>query len=85
MAKHQVNQLGSRQPAEHFSDRLTAGFHRAIGHQQMDGRVGIPDIEVRIERAKFGPIITDSARREPSQPRTAVGCFLHPAPYAVTH
>jgi len=38
------------QSPQNFSDGFSAALHRAIGHQDVDRRVGVPDIKVRIER-----------------------------------
>jgi hypothetical protein len=77
--------LGSRQTTQHFGYRFAAGIHRAIGLQRMDDGVGIPDIEVRIERAKFGRVIAYGARIELWQSRSLVRVFLHPLTDAVAY
>src|ERR1700691_1402088 len=38
------------QPAQNFGDGLSAELHRAIGHEEMDGFVGVPDIEAGMQR-----------------------------------
>jgi hypothetical protein len=50
---------GVWQIPQNFSHGFTAKLHRAIGHEDVDGCVGIPNIELRIERPKLFGIIAD--------------------------
>ena len=59
---------GSKTPREPFCvgqiperlcDGFSSEFHRAIGHQDVDGFIGIPDIEIGIERPKPAGVVTD--------------------------
>src|ERR1700679_3856979 len=42
--------FGVGQTPENLRNGFSAELHRAIGHEQMDRLVGIPDVELRMER-----------------------------------
>ena len=59
---------GSKTPSEPFCvgqiperlcDGFSSEFHRAIWHQDVNRLIGIPDIEIGIERPKPAGVVTD--------------------------
>jgi len=42
--------FGVGQTSQNLGDGFSAKLHRAIGHEEMDRLIGIPDVEVRMER-----------------------------------
>jgi hypothetical protein len=69
---------------EHLGDRFPSELHRAIGHQEMDGRVGVPDIELRIERSQRLGIVANRPFDEAGLARRTAGSSLDPAGDAAT-
>ena len=41
--------FGVGQTSQNLGNGFSAELHRAIGHEEMDRLIGIPDVEVRIE------------------------------------
>src|SRR5450755_1924784 len=44
--------FGLVESPENLCDGFPAELHRPVGHQKMDRRVGVPDIEIRVERSQ---------------------------------
>jgi len=71
--------------AEHLGNGFPTELHRAVGHQKMDRRVGVPDIEIRIERSQGVRIVAYWPFDEPRLARWALSRSLDPAGNAAAH
>ena len=70
--------FGIGQIPERLRDGFPSELHRAIGHEDMDRFIGIPDIEVRIERAKRLRIVTNRLFEDARLVRFALCRLLNP-------
>jgi hypothetical protein len=76
--------FGDRQTPQNLGNGLSAELHRAIGHDEMDRLIGIPDIEVRMERQQRIRVVANWLYDEARLARTALCRPLHPMPNAAT-
>jgi len=56
---------GLVETAEHLGNGFPSELHRAVGHEKMDRRVGVPDIEIWIERSQRVGIVANRPVDEP--------------------
>ena len=77
--------FGLVESPEHLGDGFPAELHRTVGHQKMDRRVGVPDIEIRIERSQRVRIVADRPFDEPRLARWTLSRSLDPAGNAAAH
>ena len=71
--------FGLVESPEYLGDGFPSKLHRAVGHQKMDRRVGVPDIEIRIERSQRVRIVADRPFDEPRLARWTLSRSLDPA------
>ena len=64
--------FGAGQPPQNLGDSFSAELHRAIGHEEMDRLVGIPDVEVRLERLERIRVVANRLHDEARLARTAL-------------
>jgi hypothetical protein len=77
--------FGLVESPEHLGDGFPSKLHRAVGHQEMDRRVGVPDIEIRIERPECVRIVADRPFDEPRLARWTLSSSVDPAGNAAAH
>jgi len=51
--------FGLVESPEYLGNGFSAELHRTVGHEKMDRRVSVPDIEIRIERSKRVGIVAN--------------------------
>jgi hypothetical protein len=73
-----------RQTPQNLGNGFSAEFHRAIGHEEMDRRVGVPDVEIRMERQQRIRVVANRLYDEARLTQTALCRPLHPMPNAAT-
>jgi len=71
---------GIGQTAEDFRNSLPTQLHGAIGHEEMNRRIGIPNTELRIERPKRLGVITNRSDDEARLSRLALRRLPDPIP-----
>ena len=74
--------FGVGQTPQNLGNGFSAELHRAIGHEEMDRLVGIPDVEVRMERQQRVRVVANRLNDEVHLTRTALCRLLHPMPKA---
>jgi hypothetical protein len=72
--------FGVGQTPQNLGNSLSAEPHRPIGHEEMDRLIGIPDVELWIERPQHLRIVTNWLNDEARRARTALRRLLHPMP-----
>ncbi len=77
--------FGIGQTPQDLGDGFSAELHRTIGHEDMDRLIGIPDIELWIERQQNLRIVTDRLHDEAHLARRASCRLLHPMPNAAAN
>lgn len=70
--------FGVGQVPQNFRNGFPSELHGAIGHEDMDRRIGIPDIEVRIQRPKRLRIVTNRSFDDARLAQSALCRLLHP-------
>ena len=55
-----------RQTSEYLGDRFASDFHPTVRHDEVNRRVRVPDIEIRIDRSKRDRIVPDRSYDETS-------------------
>jgi hypothetical protein len=76
--------FGVGQPSQNLGNGFSAELHRAIGHEEMDRLIGIPDVEVWMERKKRIRVIANRLYDEACLARTAPCRPLYPMSNAAT-
>jgi hypothetical protein len=74
--------FGAGQISQDLSNGFSAELHRAIRHEEMDRLIGIPDVEVRMERQQRVRIVANRLYDEARPARTDLRRPLHPMPDA---
>ena len=74
--------FGVVQRPQKLRDGLPAEPHRAVGHQEMYRAVGVPDVEVRLERSQRFWIVTNRSNDDARLARMVLSRLLHPVPDA---
>jgi hypothetical protein len=74
--------FGVGQTPQNLGDGFSPELHRAIGHEEMDRLIGIPDVEIRMERQQRIRIVADRLYDEARLARPALWRPLHPMPNA---
>lgn len=74
--------FGVGQTPQNLGDGFSAELHRAIGHEEMDRLIGIPDVEVRMERQQRIRIVANRLYDEAGLVRPPLSGPLHPMPKA---
>jgi hypothetical protein len=64
VAKAPREPSGVRQIPQSLRDGFPSQLHRAIGHQDVDRFIGIPDVEIGIERPKPLRVVTNGLYEE---------------------
>jgi hypothetical protein len=70
--------FGVRQTPQNLGNGFSPELHRTIGHEEMDRLIGIPDVEVRMERQKRIRIVTNRSHDEAHLTRNTLCRLLHP-------
>jgi hypothetical protein len=76
--------FGVGQTSQNLGNGFSAELHRAIGYEEMDRLIGIPDVEVRMERQQRNRIVANRLYDEARLARTALCRLLYPMPNAAT-
>lgn len=71
--------FGPVESPEHLGDGLPSDLHRAVGHQKMNCLVGVPNIEIRIERSQRFRIVANRSLDNARLARWALSSSLDPA------
>ena len=74
--------FGVGQTSQNLGNGFSAELHRAIGHEEMDRLIGIPDVEIRMERQQRIRVVANRLHDEARLARTALCRPLHPMPNA---
>jgi hypothetical protein len=69
---------------ERLRNRFPSKLHRAFGHQDVDCLIGIPDIEIGIERPKHPGVVTNGQYDDARLARLVLRRPLHPVPNMTT-
>lgn len=69
---------GIRQDAKNFRAGFTAQFQGTVGHEQMDGRVGIPNIKTGAESLKRLRVLSDRTNDQKSPAGWPISGLLDP-------
>jgi hypothetical protein len=66
------------QTSQNLGNGFSTELHRAIGHEEMDRLIGIPDVEVRMERQQRIRIVANRSHDETYLARPVLCRPLHP-------
>ena len=70
--------FGVGQHPQNLGNGFSAEFHRTVGHEEMDRLIGIPDVEVRMERQQCIRVVANRLYDEGRLARTVLRRLLHP-------
>lgn len=74
--------FGVGQTSQNLGNSFSPEFHRAVGHEEMDRLIGIPDVKVRVKRQERIRVVANRLYDEARLARPALRRPLHPMPKA---